>query len=97
MEDGLEGDGAREILFRLVIEPDPEDGGFVATTPTLPGVAGQGETPEEAGRDLAAAIRFTLDDMVENGEPLPESDEEARDYPALEEETPHAFRTAVVV
>lgn len=85
-----------EILFQLVVEPDPEDGGYVATTPTLPGVVGQGETEEEAARDLATALQFTLDDMKENGEPLPESDEEARGLPLLDE-THRAFRTAMVV
>lgn len=74
-----------EILFQLVIDPDPEDGGYVATTPTLPGVVGQGETQEEAAQDLATALQFTLDDMKENGEPLPESDKEAEGLPRLDE------------
>jgi len=86
-----------EILFQLMVEADHEDGGYVATTPTLPGVVGQGETPDDAARDLAAALQFTLDDMKENGEPLPESDERARDLPRLDEEAPHAYRTAMVV
>lgn len=85
-----------EIWFQLVVEADPEDGGYVATTPTLPGVAGQGETPEEAARDLAAALQFTLDDMKESGEPLPESDEEAYDLPLLDD-APRAYSKAMVV
>ncbi len=85
-----------EIWFQLLVEADPEDGGYVATTPTLLGVAGQGETPEEAARDLAAALQFTLGDVKENDEPLPESDEEAHDLPLLDE-TPRSYSKAMVV
>lgn len=31
---------SREILFRVIVEPDPENSGFVASTPTLKGVYG---------------------------------------------------------
>jgi len=64
----------REILFRVIVEPDPEDGGFVARTPTLKGVYGQGETEEQAARDFQAALDFTLQAMAVEGEELPASD-----------------------
>ena len=63
----------------VVINPDPEDGGYVATVPSLPGVVGQGETEEEAFEDVKAALEFTLDGMVERGEELPPGDEVARE------------------
>jgi predicted RNase H-like HicB family nuclease len=40
----------------------------------LPGVVEQGENAEEAFQNMGAAIRFTLDSMVEEGEELPRSD-----------------------
>ncbi|MDP9477009.1 MAG: type II toxin-antitoxin system HicB family antitoxin [Actinomycetota bacterium] len=75
----------REILFTVIVKPDPEDGGYVASTPTLKGVYGQGETEEEAVRDFQTALDFTLHDMVESGEELPESDESARSLPTVED------------
>ena len=63
----------------MVIHPDREDGGFVATVPSLPGVAGQGETEEEALEDVRAALEFTLESMAERGEEMPPGDEAARE------------------
>jgi predicted RNase H-like HicB family nuclease len=44
-----------------VIEPAPE-GGFWAICLEIPGANGQGETMEEARRDLKSAIELLLDD-----------------------------------
>ncbi len=63
----------------VVIKSDPEDGGYVATVPSLPGVVGQGETKEGAFEDVKAALEFTLESMVERGEELPPGDEVARE------------------
>lgn len=65
--------------FAVAIRPDPEDGGFVATLPSLPGVVGQGETEDEALEDVKAALEFTLESMREAGEELPEGDEIVRE------------------
>jgi len=62
----------------VVINADPEDGGYVATVPSLPCVVGQGETEEEAFEDVMAALEFTLETMVERGEDVPPGDEVAR-------------------
>jgi antitoxin HicB len=86
----------RKILFRVIVEPDPEDGGFVASTPTLKGVYGQGETEEEAVRDFEAALDFTLRAMMEEGEELPESDESARGLPTVDD-AGRTFRTLAAV
>ena len=63
----------------VVIKSDPEDGGYVATVPSLPGVVGQGETEEEAFEDVKADLEFTLESMVECGEELPPGDEVVRE------------------
>ena len=69
------------VMKRLVvvINSDPEDGGYVATVPSLPGVVGQGETEGEAFEDVKAALEFTLESMVERGEELPPGDEVVRE------------------
>jgi predicted RNase H-like HicB family nuclease len=46
-----------------VIEPAPE-GGFWAICLELPGANGQGETMEEARKDLRAAIELLLEDRA---------------------------------
>lgn len=43
--------------YTVVIEPDPENGGFVATIPSVPGVVGQGKTEEEALTDAKSALK----------------------------------------
>jgi predicted RNase H-like HicB family nuclease len=60
---------------RYIVTIDPaEDGVFIATCPALPGVVEQGYTEDEAYENMGAAMRFTLDSMVEEGEKLPQSD-----------------------
>jgi predicted RNase H-like HicB family nuclease len=65
--------------YIVVVVDAPEDGGYVASVPSVPGVYGQGETEEEAFQDAVDALTFTLDDMTENGEELPPSDGVARE------------------
>lgn len=65
--------------FAVAIHPDHEDGGYVASIPSLPGVYGQGETEEEALEDVRDALEFTLESMAELGEELPPGDEIVRE------------------
>jgi predicted RNase H-like HicB family nuclease len=65
--------------FAVAIHPDHEDGGYVASIPSLPGVYGQGGTEEEALEDAGAALEFTLESMAELGEELPAGDEVVRE------------------
>ena len=82
-----------EIPFRAIVVFDTEDGGYVATTPSLAGVVGQGETEREAVRDLEEALEFTVEDMLSSGEPLPEGDRFAE--PPAEDEDEWTIRVAV--
>ena len=59
--------------YKVLIEQD-ETGVYIATAPALPGVVEQGDTGDEAFKNMGAAMRFTLDSMVEEGEELPPSD-----------------------
>jgi len=53
------------MKLKVVIEPDPEDGGYVASCPALPGCHSQGETIAEARRNIRDAIRLCLDVLNE--------------------------------
>lgn len=47
--------------FTAIIEPAPE-GGFWAICPEVPGANGQGETIEDAKKNLREAIELLLED-----------------------------------
>ena len=52
--------------FTAVIEA-ADEGGFVVFCPEVPGANGQGETAEEAKKNLAEAISLILADRREDG------------------------------
>ena len=58
------------MKFRVVIERD-EDGKFIASCPTLPGCRSQGDTRDEAKRNIADAIKGYLESLEEHGDPIP--------------------------
>jgi predicted RNase H-like HicB family nuclease len=57
------------MKFRIVIEQD-EDGKFVASCPTLPGCWSQGDTRDEARRNIADAIEGYLESLRKNDDPI---------------------------
>ncbi len=59
------------MRYPVVITPDPEDGGFVAECPSIPGCVSQGDTIEEAVANIRDAIEGCLAVLREAGEPLP--------------------------
>jgi predicted RNase H-like HicB family nuclease len=58
------------MKFRIVIEQD-EDGKFAASCPTLPGCWSQGDTREEARRNIADAMTGYLESLNKHGDPIP--------------------------
>ena len=60
----------------VIYRQDAEDGGWVASCPTLPGCHGQGETKHEAMADLQRAVEAMVAYLRDKGEALP-LDEEA--------------------
>lgn len=96
---GWEGETVTKIVFRVVVEPDEEEGGFVAYVSNLLGVYGQGETEEEAADSLSEALDFTVRDMIESGEKLPESDESTLHLPSLPtmSDRGHSYRKELAV
>jgi predicted RNase H-like HicB family nuclease len=55
--------------FTVVIEPD--EGGFHAFVPALPGCHTFGATIDEARANIAEAIELHIESLAEDGEPIP--------------------------
>jgi predicted RNase H-like HicB family nuclease len=70
--------------YSIVVDPDPDEGGFTVTVPALPGCVTHGETIDECLANAQEAISVYLDDLVASGEPIPE-----------EKEAPRLFRVTV--
>jgi antitoxin HicB len=49
------------MRFKIILKPDPEDGGFNISCPALPGCHSQGETEEEAIENIKEAIPGCLE------------------------------------
>lgn len=64
--------GQRE--FTVIFEKD-RDGGYVASAPTLPGCHSQGESLEEAQRNISEAIELYIESLIAHGEPVPEENQ----------------------
>ena len=60
----------REYSYSILYEADPR-GGYVAFAPLLPGCHTQGETLEEAERNIAEAIELYLECLVADKESIP--------------------------
>ena len=59
--------------YPLTIEAHPEDGGYLAFFPTLPGCQTWGETYEAAVRGAEEALAVFIETLVANGDPIPET------------------------
>ncbi len=58
-----------EYQFTVVIEPDEK--GYHAFVPALPGCHSFGDTVEEAQGNIMEAIEVHVESMLEDGEPVP--------------------------
>lgn len=61
------------LEYPIVIEPlsAADGGGFLATVPDLPGCMSDGETREEAARNVEDAIACWLEEAVDTGRQIP--------------------------
>lgn len=59
-----------EIAIRLHIEP-LDEGGYVATSPDVPGLVAQGRTVAEAAEIARDVARKIAESCIEHGDPLP--------------------------
>ncbi len=55
-----------------VIFTTQEEGGFTVEVPDLPGCVSEGDTLEEAEKNIQEAIELYLETLEERGVPLPE-------------------------
>jgi len=62
-----------EAEYAIVIEPLSEEdgGGFLATAPDLPGCMLDGETRDEAARNVEDAIECWIEAAIETGRAVP--------------------------
>ena len=60
-----------EYRYTIILEPDPEEGGYTVTVPALPGCVTQGETIEEAIVMAKDAIRLFIETLIAEGQPVP--------------------------
>jgi predicted RNase H-like HicB family nuclease len=65
------------MKYTVVLQRE-NDGGYVVTVPALPGCVSQGDTREEALKNIEEAIELYLEDVKGAGEPIPEED--GREY-----------------
>ncbi|MCC6157014.1 MAG: type II toxin-antitoxin system HicB family antitoxin [Deltaproteobacteria bacterium] len=61
----------RYLSFQIAIEKEPEDEGYFAYSPTLPGCFSNGKTIEEAKRNIREAIRQHVESLAEHGDVIP--------------------------
>lgn len=62
----------RFYTFEVVIEKEPEDAGYLAYSPTLPGCFSNGKTIEEARRNIREAIQLHVESLLAHGQPVPQ-------------------------
>lgn len=63
----------RFYSFQIVIEKEPEDPGYFAYSPTLPGCFGNGATIEEAKKSIREAVESHLASLVAHGDAIPQT------------------------
>lgn len=67
----VKGINKKVYSFSVVYEADP-DGGYVVSVPSLPGCHTQGETLEEAEKNIKEAIELYLESIIRHKESFPE-------------------------
>jgi antitoxin HicB len=60
--------------FEVLVEKEPEDEGYLAYSPTLPGCFSNGKTIEEAKRNFREALQQHLASLLAHGEPIPQKE-----------------------
>jgi antitoxin HicB len=64
------------MRYTVILQKE-QDGGYVVTVPVLPGCVSQGDTREEALKNIEEAIEVYLEDVRAAGENVPVEDERA--------------------
>lgn len=64
----------RFYSFQIVIEKEPEDAGYFAYSPTVPGCFSNGKTIEEARLNVREAIEQHMASLLAHGQAVPHDD-----------------------
>jgi antitoxin HicB len=59
------------LRYTVVLDPDPDEGGYTVTVPALPGCVTQGDTLDEAIANAREAIAAHVGGYAKEGEPIP--------------------------
>jgi predicted RNase H-like HicB family nuclease len=65
---------AEPLAYRVILEADPDDGGFVVRIPAFPHAHTQGDTVEDALANAREVIELEIEVATERGEDLPAPD-----------------------
>jgi predicted RNase H-like HicB family nuclease len=64
----------RFYSFQILIEKEPEDEGYYAYSPTLPGCFSNGKSIEEARGNIRQAIEQHMASLMAHTQPVPQDD-----------------------
>jgi predicted RNase H-like HicB family nuclease len=59
------------MRFTVILTPDPEDGGYTAECPAIPGCISEGDTVEESLNNIKEAIEGCLETLAAQHQSLP--------------------------
>jgi len=62
------------MRYTVILQRE-SDGGYVAVVPSLPGCVSQGDTREEALKNIEEAAELYIEDVQAVGDPLPVEDQ----------------------
>jgi predicted RNase H-like HicB family nuclease len=62
----------RFYTFEIVIEKEPEDEGYFAHSPQLPGCFSNGKTIEETKVNIREAVQLHIESLLAHGQPIPQ-------------------------
>lgn len=62
------------MRYTVILQRE-RDGGYVASVPALPGCVSQGDTREEALRNIEEAAELYIEDVLAAGDPVPREEE----------------------
>ena len=57
--------------FEIVVEKEPEDDGYAAYSPTMPGCFSNGKTIEEARKNTREAVQQHMESLLAHGQAIP--------------------------
>lgn len=60
--------------FEILIEKEPEDEGYFAYSPTLPGCFSNGRTIEETKQNIRTAVQQHIESLLAHGQTVPQNE-----------------------